>query len=441
MVGVFYDIRLAYKRMIYLNTTGRNDWSSTLSKGNNSFFYPSVNTSIIFSELFALDGNRFFNYGKIRASWAQVGNDAPIYSLQDYYTSITGGINGQTAFATQRTIGNVNLAPETTVSLEVGMDLRFFSNRLGLDMAYYRSQSIGQIVEVPVAYSTGFMNIIQNAGVLTNQGLEVQLFLTPVRSGSFIWDMMFNFTRNRNMVDELPEGVPLLEFETTGVSSTRSVAIEGQPYGVLYGTRFLRNESGDVLVGDNGYPLIDVVAGVVGNPNHRYMLGISNTFSYKGLSLHALVDIKQGGDVYNGTRNVMNYLGTHKGTENREEDFIFPGVNVNTGLPNDVVIKRDFKYYSSQGTLAGLSEAAIEDGSYLRLREVSLQYALPQKWLGESFIRGMNVGISGRNLLLFTNYSGIDPETNLSGTSNSLGRDYFNMPNTKGFTFNLQVSF
>lgn len=243
------------------------------------------------------------------------------------------------------------------------------------------------------------------------------------------------------MVDELPEGVPLLEFETTGVSSTRSVAIEGQPYGVIYGTRFLRNEAGEVLVGDNGYPLVDVVSGVVGDPNHDYTLGIGNTLSLGGLSLNALIDIKQGGQMYNGTRNVMQYLGTHVSTENREEDFIFPGVNANTGQPNDVAVKRDARYYSSQGTLAGLSEAAMEDASYIRLREVSLSYSLPGKWLERTPISGLNIGVSGRNLLLFTEYSGIDPETNLSGTSNSLGRDYFNMPNTKGYMFNLQVSF
>ena len=441
IVGVFYDVRLSYRKMLYLNTTGRNDWSSTLAPGKNSFFYPSANVSFIFTELMDLDRNRFFNYGKLRVSWAQVGNDAPIYSLQDYYSSIQGGVNGQTTFATQRTIGNNDLAPETTISSEIGMDLRFFQNRIGLDIAYYTSQSIGQIVEVPVAYSSGFDRIIQNAGVLTNKGIEAQLFLTPVERGGIVWDMMFNFTRNRNLVEELPEGVPLLEFETTGVSSTRSVAIEGEPYGVIYGTQFLRNENNEILVGDNGYPLIDVVAGVVGDPNHDYTLGISNTFSYKGLSLYALVDIKQGGMVYNGTKNVMKYLGTAKETENRDEDYIFPGINVNTGLPNDVIVKRDFKYYSAQGTLAGLSEAAIEDGSYIRLREVNLSYALPGSLLDQTFIKGLNLGVSGRNLWLKTAYSGIDPETNLSGTSNSLGRDYFNMPNTRGFTFNLQVTF
>jgi hypothetical protein len=219
------------------------------------------------------------------------------------------------------------------------------------------------------------------------------------------------------------------------------VAIQGEPYGVIYGARYLRNDDGDILVRDDGYPLIDVVSGVVGDPNYDYALGISNTFTFHGIRLYTLLDIKQGGEVYNGTKNVMLNLGTHKITENREEDYIFPGVNVNTGEANNVSIKRDYLFYSSQGGLAGLSEGAIEEASYVRLRELSLSYSLPQKWIANSFIRSLDIGVSARNLLLFTNYSGIDPETNLSGTSNSIGRDYFNMPNTKGYTFNLQVSF
>ncbi|MCK7509012.1 MAG: hypothetical protein MZV70_36585 [Desulfobacterales bacterium] len=233
----------------------------------------------------------------------------------------------------------------------------------------------------------------------------------------------------------------LIEFATTGLSSTRSVGLEGQPFGVLYGGRYLRNDNGDVLVGDDGYPLIDAVAGVVGDPNPDFMIGLRNTFRYKGFSLTALIDVKEGGDVFNGTRGVMTSLGTHKDTENRDEDFVFDGVNVNTGQPNNVAVKRNRDYYSRQGGLAGLSEAYIEDGSYIRLREVSLSYSIPSNWLKKLPIKGLNIGISGRNLLLFTDYSGIDPETNLSGASNSIGRDYFNMPNTRSYEFNLEIKF
>lgn len=441
IVGAYYDLKLSYRDFLYLNTTGRNDWTSTLAKGSNSFFYPSINTSFVFSELMDLGQNKFFNYGKIRASWAQVGNDAPVYSLMNYYTAISGGINGQLSFATMRTIGNMQLKPETTKSYEVGVDFRLFKNKVGFDVAYYSSKSIGQIVSVPVAYSTGYDHMILNAGEITNKGIEAQIFITPIDQDGFQWDMMFNFTKNKNIVEDLPEGVPLLDFETTGVSSTRSVAIEGQPFGVLYGARFLRNEAGDVLVGDNGYPLVDVVSGVIGDPNPDFMLGFRNTLKYKGITFTFLFDVRSGGDIYNGTKNVMNTLGTHKTTENRDEDFIFPGINATTGLPNTVAVKRNESYYAAQGGLAGLSEAAIEDGSFIRLREVGLYYTLPAKWIEKSFIKGLNVGCSGRNLLLFTKYSGIDPETNLSGVSNSLGRDYFNMPNTKGVEFSLQLTF
>jgi hypothetical protein len=310
-----------------------------------------------------------------------------------------------------------------------------------LDLAYYWSKSIGQIVSVPVAYSSGYDHILLNAGVITNNGFEAQVGATLVSTGGFNWDISLNFTKNKNMVEELPEGIPLLEFETTGVSSTRSVAIEGQPYGVIYGTRYLRNEAGEILVGNNGYPQVDVISGVVGDPNPDFMLGIRNTLSYKGFDFSFLFDIRQGGQVYNGTKNVMNSLGTSKVTENRDEDYIFPGVNVNTGEPNNVKVKRNQAYYSAQGGLAGLSEAAMEDGSYVRLREVSLSWNVPSKSLANGPVKAINMGVNFRNLLLWTKYSGIDPETNLSGVSNSIGRDYFNMPNTQGAEFSLQVSF
>jgi TonB-linked SusC/RagA family outer membrane protein len=442
IVGALYDIKLAYKNYLYFNTTGRNDWSSSLPADKNSFFYPSVNLSFIFTEAFNIkDKLSFFDYGKIRASWSQVGNDAGLYALENYYSAIDGGRQGQLTYATRTSIGNSNIKPEKTQSTEIGIDLRFFGNRLGIDFAYYTSESDGQIISVPVAYSTGYARMTLNSGVVSNKGIELQLYTTPVEAKDFTWDIILNFSKNKNIVEDLPDGVALIEFATTGLSSTRSVGLEGQPYGVLYGGRFLRNDNGDVLVGDDGYPLIDPVAGVVGDPNPDFMIGFRNTFRYKGLSLTALIDVKEGGDVYNGTRGVMTSLGTHKDTENRDEDFVFDGVNVNTGQPNNVAVKRNRDYYSRQGGLAGLSEAYIEDGSYIRLREVSLSYSIPSNWLKKLPIKGLNIGISGRNLLLFTDYSGIDPETNLSGASNSLGRDYFNMPNTRSYEFNLEIKF
>ena len=447
MVGVYYDIKLAYKNYLYFNTTGRNDWSSTLPEDKNSFFYPSVNLSFIFSDAFELDQKiAFFDYGKIRISWAQGGNDADIYALEDYFVSITGGTRGQVTYATQRSIGNMKIKPELTTSTEVGVDLRFFKNRVGIDFAYYNSKSDGQIISAPVTYSTGFSSMTLNSGVISNKGIELQLYLTPIEKTNFTWDIMVNFARNKNIVEDLPDGISLVEFATTGLSSTRSVGIEGQPFGVIYGGKYLRNENGDVIVNSEGFPLIDPEAGIVGDPNPDFTLGLRNTFSYKGLRLSALIDIRQGGDIYNGTRAVMTSLGTHKDTENREDDYIFPGVR-NEGteenpvwVENDVAVVRDRDYYSKQGGLAGLSEAYIEDGSYVRLRELTLSYNLPSKWIEKLPVSSLSIGLSGKNLLLFTDYKGIDPETNLSGASNSLGRDYFNMPNTKSYELSLQLN-
>ncbi len=441
-VGAYYDIRLSYNDYLYFNTTYRIDWSSTLPASKNWFDYPSVNLSFIFSEAFRFKERiPFFSFGKLRASVARGGYDADPYSLQNYFQAIDGGIQGQVAYRTRGLIGNNGINPEETISYEAGVELKFFQNRLGVDFAYYHSESDNQIIDANIPSSSGYPQMVLNSGIISNKGFEIQMYATPVETKDFIWDLTVNFSKNKNIVEDLPEEIPLFEFPTTGLSSTRSVAIEGEPFGVIYGGRFLRNENGDVLVDDEGYPLIDTEAGIVGDPNPDFIMGLRNTFSYKGLSLTAVIDIKEGGDVFNGTRGVMTSLGTHKYTENRDEDFIFDGVNVNTGLPNEVPVKRDRSYYSRQGGLAGLSEAYIEDGSYIRLREVSLSYNLPSKWFEKIPVSNLSIGLSGRNLLLFTDYSGIDPETNLSGASNSLGRDYFNMPNTRSYEINLLVNF
>lgn len=445
IVGAYYDIKLTYKNFLFFNTTGRNDWSSTLPKGKNSFFYPSFNASFIFTEAFNINKNSYLNYGKIRASWAQVGNDADVYSLNSYYSGLNP-INGQLSYATQLTVGNLNIKPETTKSTEIGLDLRLFNNRLGIDLAVYQSRSIGQIIPLDVVPSTGFDKMIQNSGTINNKGIEAQIFITPIKNHDFTWDMMINFAKNKNLVEDLPNGLDYLGLETSGLGSITGAAVKGKPYGVFLGTRYLRNNKGQILVYDTGYPAVTTSADIgsddiIGDPNPDFTLGLRNSISFKIISFSALIDINYGGDFYNGTKNSMNQLGTGKETENRDQDYVVPGVNINTGLPNEVVIKRNSQYYAGMGGNAGLGENGIEDGSFIRLREVSLSINIPAKWLGKTPISAINFGVSGRNLILFTKATGIDPETNLSGVSNSFGRDYYNLPNTKGIDFNLQLTF
>lgn len=438
LVGAFYEVSLGIGDALYLTTAGRNDWTSTLPAGNNSFFYYSGSLGLVFSEW--LPTNSAVSFGKLRVSYGEVGNGAPDPYLTQTFFTPAPAVQGRTAFLQAATIGNDELVPERNQSWELGLDLRFWQNRLHLDMSAYSNLSSNQILPVPVALASGFVNLIGNAGEIENRGMEALLHLAAVQREQFTWDVSGNFSLNRSLVRALSDQTPIFPLPGSGLTSTQNVVIEDQPYGVIFGTAWLRNENGDLLIDENGYPLQDSLNRVVGDPNPDWLLGIRNTFSYQGISLTFLVDIRKGGDIFNGTRGVMSNLGIHQSTENREEEVVIQGVKASDGSPNDIPIFLNQDYYSRY-PFAGVSEASIEDGSFLRLRELGLSWNLPVVWTQRLRLRTCTVGFSARNVLLFTRYSGIDPETNLSGASNSYGRDYFNSPNTKSWGLNLKMQF
>jgi TonB-linked SusC/RagA family outer membrane protein len=450
IIGAYYDAQLGYRNFLYLNISGRMDWSSTLPVESNPFFYDSYSLSMVFSELLSPAITSFLSFGKLRLSYATVGGDASPFSTGNYFAPTTP-VRGQSGFLPSTTIGSVNLIPEFSRSWEAGLDLRLFQNRLGIDFTYYTVESLDQIIDAPIVYSTGFSFVTTNAGRVENEGVELLLSATPVKRKDFQWDVSVNFTRNRNIVKELAPGVEDIRFSVAGVSSTSNRALPGQPFGVLYGTRWLRNADGDILINDEGYPLQDTMLGIVGDPNPDWLMGVNNVFRYKNLSLSFLWDIRQGGDIYNGTVGVMQTLGIHKSTENREEEVVIEGVYEAgamvegedvSGQANRTPVRLDQDYYRGQGyPFAGVSEAAVEDGSWVRLRQLSLNYRFPKKWLENNPLGSFEIGFSARNLLLFTDYTGVDPETNLAGASNSFGRDYFNSPNTRSFGLNLKAVF
>jgi TonB-linked SusC/RagA family outer membrane protein len=440
LLGLFYEMKLGYRNFLYLSVTGRNDWSSTLPAGNNAFFYPSYSLSAVFSEIMNLPNNSAFSYGKLRASYGEVGNAAPGPYLLDTYFRSVGQIQGRTSYLRSSTIGNNDLQPELNQSLEAGLELRFFRNRLGLDFTAYRNTSSGQILPTPVAFASGFTELINNAGEIQNQGLELLLNASPIRKRDWRWDLNLNFARNRSMVLSLAEGIPFFPLPGAGLTSTRNVVIEGQPYGVLFGTRWLRDENGNQLIDDQGYPIMDSENGVVGDPNPDWIGGIRNTLHWKQVSFSFLFDARKGGVIFNGTRGVMMNLGIHEDTENREEQVIIEGIRQSDGAANDVPIRLDQNYYGRY-PFAGVSEAGIEDGSFLRLRELNISYSFPTARLVRLPFSDLRLVASARNLLLFTRYSGIDPETNLAGASNSFGRDYFNNPNTRSYGLALFADF
>ncbi|MCB0656254.1 MAG: SusC/RagA family TonB-linked outer membrane protein [Saprospiraceae bacterium] len=457
LYGVFGDVKLGWHKIAYLNFTGRNDWSSTLPIQNNSFFYPTVSAGLEFTELLGITDHPVLSYGKIRASYGQVGNDAGLYLTENYFQQATAdGDNllpandfpafGTNAFERSTVLGNADLKAEKTTTFEIGTDLKLLKGRINLDFTYYKAITSDLIVEAQVSAASGFTIAPVNAGEILNEGVEVVLGLTPYKKGDFRWDMDINFTKAKNIVTALPEGIDQIPLAT--FSALSSLIVEGEPYGVLVGTAYKRNDAGQLIIGADGWPLVNTEQIKVGDPNPEWIGGLRNSLTYKGWALTGLLDVRKGGDIWNGTKGVLDYLGVggESGRDREVTGFIYEGVT-ESGEANTVPV--DFAN-PANGTggikwrrngFLGLAEDNIEDGGWVRLRELALHYTLPQKWFTSWHIDGVNLGISGRNLWLKTDYSGVDPETNLRGDSNDTGWDYFNLPNTRSFTFSLNLKF
>ncbi|MBL0139482.1 MAG: SusC/RagA family TonB-linked outer membrane protein [Bacteroidetes bacterium] len=450
--------KLSYKDYLFLDLTGRSEASSTLPSDKRTFFYPSASLGWVFTDALNMH-NKVLPFGKLRVSYAIVGKDAPIYALKNYYTSgffadgwtagISFPLDGLAGYTSDNTLGNPNLKPEKTKSFEIGADLKFLDNRIGLDFTYYSSKSEDQILAVPIAGSTGYQYQIKNAGSMENKGMEIMMYLTPVKTKSFTWDITLNWAQNKNKVVSLADGIK--DVFLGGFEGSAIYAVVGEPYGQMYGGRWLRDGNGNIVINEaDGLPIQDPTVGVIGDPNPDWTGGITNTFTYKGISLSALIDIKQGGIIWNGTRGALNNFGMTKETETRGETKVFEGVRgyydtngnlVITGDANNVPVVLDQSYYQGIGTgFAGPAEQFVEDGSYVKLREISLGYSLDKKWLKKTPFGSIDISLIGRNLWLQTDYKGVDPETSLTGSGNSLGMDYFNMPNTRSYGVSIRVT-
>ncbi|WEK19394.1 MAG: SusC/RagA family TonB-linked outer membrane protein [Candidatus Pedobacter colombiensis] len=473
--GVYYDLNLSYNNMLYLETTGRNDWTSTLPKGSNSFFYPSANFSFVFSELGEIKEG-ILSLGKIRASIAQVGKDPGPFKLNSYYVpttfpdGYTSGIsfpsNGFGSFGLDNILGNPNLKPEKTVAYELGVQLQFFNNRLGLDVTGYYSKGTDLIVQAPVSGASGYQYVTLNSGSIRNRGLEIQVTGTPVKNTDFEWDSFLNFSMNRSKVLSLAPGVE--QITLNGFTGTVIAQLPNMPAGIIYGYGYTRDNGGNIVIDDRdnvGYPLTNTnIQKEIGNPNPKFLMGFGNTFTYKGLSLYALIDWKFKGDLWNGTRGSLAAIGTSDLTNNRNTLKQFPGVlghlndngdlvhfdsNGNevagAGSANSLSVPLDQNWYLGDGGGFGnLNEAFVEDASFVKLREVSLSYnfsKLFNKGDKNPFVKGLTAGLFARNIIIWTPYHGIDPETSLTGATSSQGMDYFNNPGTSSYGLNLKFKF
>ena len=454
--GVYSTLDFAYDNWAFLNLTGRNDWSSALPIQNNT--YQSYSASLGLELIEALNiQSKFVDYAKVRASYGVIGNDAPIYATTNTFTQgETGGDGfistidfpqfGTNAFERSTLLANENLRPEKATTIELGAEVNLFRGRLGFDVTWYDTQSEDIILAVQLPATTGFTSAVQNSGSISNTGWELVVDAAPIRTNDFSWDIIANFTTFDNIVEELAPGVDNVFLE--GFTSTSADLVPGLPYSTIFGNGFQRDDAGNMIIGSNGWPLQDPTKKALGDPNPDFTLGLRNTFSYKGLSLSGLLDFRKGGDMWCGTCGIINYFGTSQiSADERNDVVIFEGVTEEGAVNNKPVAlaysptASEGEFYRRRYGFGGISEMNIHDTSWIRLRELTLKYNISSDMLRNLPFEGIGIALSGRNLWLSTEYPGIDPETNLTGASNGYGLDYFNMPNTKGYTATVNLTF
>jgi TonB-linked SusC/RagA family outer membrane protein len=448
LIGVFGRGQLAYDETYYLTVTGRNDWSSTLPEDNRSFFYPSVNFGYVFTEDLGLADSDVFPFGKVRVSWAEVGKDAPPFRVGQFYGQAPGfPFGGTGGFTKEATAGDLNLKPEETRSVEVGTDLRFFSNRLRFDLTYYTQTSENQIVDFPVSQASGLNQFTSNAGRIESSGWEITMNGTLLDRGDFSWDASLNWSTNTSEVETLPEGLNQITFGEAGYSGIDARVEKGDELGTLYGFKYERADNGQLLIGDDGYPsVIDDSLQVVGNAFADWEGGLTNTISYKGFELSALVEVKWGGDAYDvGSINSLR-SGTIEYTKDRHEEVIFDGVTENENgelVPNEQPVRIDGERFYRNGERFWLAaQHSVQDASWIRLRNVRMSYRLPRSLLAGIPLSTASVSVTGRNLFVDTPFRGYDPEGQVfSAGSNIYGITGLNIPPTRSLTFQVNLRY
>ncbi|WP_254529734.1 MULTISPECIES: SusC/RagA family TonB-linked outer membrane protein [unclassified Sphingobacterium] len=472
LMGFFGELNLAYKDYLFLTLTGRNDITSTLSKNNRSFFYPSATLSYVLSDQFSMP--EAINFAKLRLSYAQIGKDAAPYSTSAGFAPYTNLPTGYIGFTRPSLLGDPQLKPEFTDTYEVGMEMKFLQSRLGLDVNFYNSVSKDQIIQVPVSSTTGFVTASINAGSIRNRGLEITLNTTPVKKDNFTWNSDINFSFNRNKILYIREDLDdeiVVSSEYGYLNSTVSMRIRpGESYGTLYGRTYKRyytpdeiaqgldktreyDESRPLLIGANGFPVLEStsVPKKLGNVQPSWVGGWNNTFNYKSLSLNVLVDARVGQYRYNQLGNFMAAFGEADYTEDRNDYKVFDGVladgSKNTkevwlGQGKDPKNGVDYGNGYYRDNFRGNSQFFVEDASWLRLRSVSIGYSLPQQWLENKFVKNARVSLIGNNLALWTKYSGYDPENSTTASgSNIEGFAGMTYPAVRSFLFSLNVGF
>jgi hypothetical protein len=457
--GFFGNLNLDYKNMLYFNLTGRQDVVSSMPRDSRTYFYPSASLSWVFTELAGLQDNNILSFGKARLSYAEVGQSADAYYADPYY--VTGGANsgflssgitypwlGVTGYKLSATLYDPNLVPQNTKTIEVGFDLRFLNNRIGLDYSFFNQVAKDQIFAVPMAGSTGYSEMVMNAGEMKGVGHEVILTLKPVQMKNFDWVITTNFSKIVNEVVELAPGVENISLGGYVTPNIRASA--GDTYPAIYGEQFVRDAQGRILVNEDpsspsyGMPMVGEF-GKIGDVSPDFILTVNNTFTlFKNVSIFAQLDWKQGGQMYSGTNRLMDLYGTSKRTEDRTTPFVYDGYLAN-GQPNNISRggEDDKGAYQTlySSVLDALSEAHIYGTSFVKLREVGISVSIPKKYVSALKINQASLGFVARNILLWSELPYFDPEASQGQGNMTSGMDYMSLPQTTSYGFSLNLTF
>ncbi|SIQ50662.1 SusC/RagA family TonB-linked outer membrane protein [Pontibacter lucknowensis] len=468
VAGFYANAEVGFRDYLFLNASARQDYVSNLARGNRTFFYPSVGIGFAFTDAFELQ-NDILTFGKLRASYAEAGQ-APDQAYITRNIFIPGGalnvggfLNDGIQFPFNNTIGYTRsavfrteeLRPQNTRTIEFGGDFRFLDNRITLDYTYYVQTTEDQIFSVPVAASSGFTSEFRNAGRLETKGHELIFNLIPIRNDNFEWTFTTNFTRYRNKVVELAEGVESIFLGGFVTPNVRAEA--GALYPIIFGSSFVRDNNGNVVVdsretiGGNPNPFYGMpLAGEaknIGNVQPDFEISFTNGITFGGINLTAQVDWRKGGNMYAGNTRLLKLYGMAEITEDRESPYVYPGVkgflDTNGDLvvegDNDIEIVRGQNFWSS--AMDAIDESNVYSTSFVRLREVALSYSLPTSLLERTFIRNASIVLTGRNLFLITDYPNFDPETSVGGGTNFQGLEYVTLPQARSFGAGLRLTF
>jgi len=458
MYGVYGSADLSFRNYLFLSLVARNDWSSTLPKDQNSFFYPGVSLGFVLTDAVESLKSNTISFAKFRASWGKTGNDADPYSI--YNTLVAGNAGGgfgnlvfplvgTSGFEISNVLGNSTLKPELTTELEFGADLRFFDSRFGIDFAYYQKETDGQILAVDVATTSGFTSKFVNFGVVENKGIELQVSLVPVKTSAFSWDLSWTFANNRNKVLELPDGLDKVNLYTTyGVEFN---AIVGQPLGVFRGHVAKKDPNGNIVVNEKtGIPLEGDKKEDYGNAESDFQMGLTNNFKYKNWNFGFSFDYRQGGLMYSYTARLNYFVGNAtKTTYNDRNPFIVPNSVIQLAdgsyVPNTVPVdKQHINEYWNQTNNPMISREHVLDKTYVKLRDVTLSYNFPSNMLKKTPFAQLSLTAYGKNLFLWTPKENnfVDPEGSTFGNDllSEFG-EFAGGPSVRSFGLSLKAQF